>query len=87
MLLRTALITKLQPRVDCPLQSCCPGHRTEGAFLARVHAHSIALKQPVANVCTWPIAGAAVIEIDGTLLTVKLLVPMSGMDQAVPEVD
>jgi hypothetical protein len=36
---------------------------------------------------TGPIASAAVIEIIATLLTVKLLVPMSGMEQAVPEVD
>jgi hypothetical protein len=32
-------------------------------------------------------AGVEVIEIVVTLLTVKLLVPMSGMEQAVPEVD
>ena len=35
----------------------------------------------------WPVAGAAVIEIGATFLTVKLLVPMSGMEQAVPKVD
>ena len=35
----------------------------------------------------WPIAGAAVIEMLATLLTVKLLVPMSGLERAVPEVD
>ena len=35
----------------------------------------------------WLVAGAAVIEIVLTLLTVKLLVPMSGMVQAVPKVD
>jgi hypothetical protein len=32
-------------------------------------------------------AGAAVIEIVATLLTVKFLVPMSGLEQAVPKVD
>ena len=31
--------------------------------------------------------GAAVIEIVATLLTVKSLVPMSGLEQAVPKVD
>ena len=35
------------------------------------------------NVPSWPVARAAVIEIVGTLLTVKLLVPMSGLEQAV----
>lgn len=34
-----------------------------------------------------PVAGAAVIDIVVTLLTVKLPVPMSGMAQAVREVD
>lgn len=34
----------------------------------------------------WSGAGAAVIEIVATLLTVKLLVPMSGLEQAVPNV-
>ncbi|MBG6073891.1 MULTISPECIES: hypothetical protein [unclassified Polaromonas] len=33
------------------------------------------------------VAGAAVIEIVAALLTVKLLVPMPGLEQAVPEVD
>jgi hypothetical protein len=37
--------------------------------------------------CNWPEAGAAVIEIVATLLTVKLLVPMAGLEQAVPKVD
>ena len=31
--------------------------------------------------------GAAIIEIFATLLTVKLLFPMSGLEQAVPKVD
>jgi hypothetical protein len=35
----------------------------------------------------WSVAGAAVIEIVVTLLTVKLLGPMSGMEPAAPEVD
>ena len=39
------------------------------------------------NVCFWSVAGAAVIEIVATLLTVKLLVPMSGLEQAVQKVD
>ncbi|MFZ2389290.1 MAG: hypothetical protein WAW69_15950 [Polaromonas sp.] len=39
------------------------------------------------NVRPWSVAGAAVIEIVATLLAVKLLVPMSGLEQAVPEVD
>jgi hypothetical protein len=34
-----------------------------------------------------PGVGAAIIEIDATLLTVKLLVPMPGMEQAVLEKD
>jgi hypothetical protein len=33
------------------------------------------------------VAGAAVIEIFATLLTVKSRVPMSGMEQAFPEAD
>jgi hypothetical protein len=33
------------------------------------------------------VAGAAVIEIVATLLTVKLLVPMSSLEQAVPKDD
>ena len=37
--------------------------------------------------CFWQGAGAAGIEIVVTLLTVKLLIPMSGMEQSVPEVD
>jgi hypothetical protein len=39
------------------------------------------------NVYSWPVAGAAVIEIVSTSLTVKLLAPMSGMEQATPSVD
>ena len=35
----------------------------------------------------WSVAGAASIEIVATLLTVKLLLQMSGMEQAVPKVD
>jgi hypothetical protein len=35
----------------------------------------------------WSVAGVAIIEIVVTLLTVKLLGPMRGMEQAVPEVD
>ena len=48
---------------------------------------SAATKRTVAVDCYWPIAGAAVIEMVATLLTVKLLVPMSGMERAVPKVD
>jgi hypothetical protein len=44
-------------------------------------------KRTLVNGSTWSAAGAAVIEIVTTLLTVKLLVSMSGMEQAVPEVD
>jgi hypothetical protein len=36
---------------------------------------------------SWSVADAAGIEIVATLLTVKLLVPMSGLEQAVPKVD
>jgi hypothetical protein len=36
---------------------------------------------------TGVVAGAAVTEIVAPLLTVKLLVPMSGLEQAVPKVD
>jgi hypothetical protein len=39
------------------------------------------------NGMNWPVAGAAVIEIVSTLLMVKLLVLMSGLEQAVPKVD
>jgi hypothetical protein len=39
------------------------------------------------NVCNWSVGDAAVIEIVATLLTLKLLVPMSGLEQAVPKVD
>lgn len=46
-----------------------------------------ALQHFAAYVCFWPIAGAAVTEMVATLLTVKLLVLMSGMERAVPEVD
>jgi hypothetical protein len=35
----------------------------------------------------WSVAGAAVIEIVATLLMVKLLIPMSGLEQAVPKID
>ena len=34
----------------------------------------------------WSVSGTAVVEVAAALLTVKLLVPMSGMEQAVPEV-
>jgi hypothetical protein len=40
----------------------------------------------VSNGMNWSVAGAAVIEIVATLLTVKLLAPMSGLERAVPEV-
>ena len=43
-----------------------------------------ALQRALTSDWYWPVAGAAVIEIVVTLLTVKLLVPMSGMEQAVP---
>ena len=39
------------------------------------------------NVCSWSGAGAAVIEIVATLLTVKLRFPMSGLKRAVQKVD
>ena len=57
------------------------------AFLnKRVAAHIVASnKRALLNDCCWPNAGTAVIEIVPTLLTVKLLVRMLGMEQAVPE--
>ena len=41
----------------------------------------------IPNIGSWSVAGAAVIEIIAILLTVRLLVPMSGLEQAVPKVD
>ena len=39
------------------------------------------------KVCAWSVAGAVVIEIVATLLKLKLLVPMSSLEQAVVKVD
>jgi hypothetical protein len=44
-------------------------------------------RKSAANVRSWSVASAAIIEIVATLLTVKLLIPMSGMEKAVSEVD
>ena len=58
-----------------------------GRRTAQLETMRVAAKQTFGSVGFWPIAGAAVIEIVATLLTVKLLVQMSGMEQAVPEED
>jgi hypothetical protein len=47
---------------------------------------SAALKLSPGSTRCWSVAGAEVIEIVATLLTVKLLVPMSGLEQTIPEV-
>ena len=62
-----------------------PGHFELKALRRRTTCHFAVDR--LMCVRFWPIAGAAVIEIVAALLTVRLLVPMSGMEQAVPEVD
>ena len=44
---------------------------------------TVSNRTPLADVCLWSGAGAANIEIDATLLTVKPQMPTSGIEQAV----
>ena len=58
------------------------GASSSGGRLTLVRSEPDISPRPM-NVCTWSGAGAANIEIDATLLTVKPQMPTSGIEQAV----